>query len=695
MFKIHKKSDTIVFHTPLFLIIKSFLKLYVCIGFILRIILLFTAPEGASISFWEAIRTFIVGALGDLGMGMLVTLPLLFIHLGLNEWKYNKKVGWSIEGLLVIFFCYTMFTNSIFDEYGGGAPMIAKILLSYKLASFSLRFFIPSIRKKWRSISIYVAWTIYVMLMLTVSLGEFFFWQEFGVRYNFIAVDYLVYTNEVIGNIMESYSITPLIICIVLATGGIIYYQSFRDRFKLENLYTPKQLILQVGLYLSACLVGVLFLFGVNNLSSDNQLVSQLEQNGACDFCIAFQNNKLEYDHFYAMMPEKQCRFMYHELSKQNKDEEDSVISKSVKYHPNIVLITVESLSAEFLKQYGDTANLTPNLNQLMGKSLVFDNLYAVGNRTVRGLEALSLCIPPSAGESIIKRPNNKMGKLSVGYQLTNIGYQVQFLYGGDSYFDNMKDYFSHNNYEVIDRKIFKPEEITFKNIWGVCDEDMFNKSLKVFDKDAQKGKPFYAQIMTTSNHRPYTYPAGKIHMDGNPKCREGGVKYTYYAIGKFLRDAQNKPWFSNTVFIVIADHCASSAGKTSINIDKYHIPCIVYAPNIIAPKHINKICSQIDLMPTLFNVLHLPCNTQFTGTNILSKYYHQRAFMATYQDLGYLENGVLTVLSPVRKIEQYQVTPLKDHTFKETPLSQHRYTLIKEAQAYYQYAHLYIKAVK
>ena len=113
----------------------------------------------------------------------------------------------------------------------------------------------------------------------------------------------------------------------------------------------------------------------------------------------------------------------------------------------------MESLSADFLTRYGNRLNLTPQLDRLMQGSLVFDSLYAAGNRTVRGLEALSLCLPPSAGESIIKRKANRMGNLSVGSVLSRIGYKSQFIYGGDSYFDNMGDFFSHNGYEVIDRK--------------------------------------------------------------------------------------------------------------------------------------------------------------------------------------------------------------------------------------------------
>ena len=128
---------------------------------------------------------------------------------------------------------------------------------------------------------------------------------------------------------------------------------------------------------------------------------------------------------------------------------------------------------------------------------------------------------------------------------------------------------------------------------------------------------------MTTSNHRPYTYPSGRIKVDGDPNTREAAVKYTDYAIGKFINDARKKAWFQNTVFVVIADHCASSAGKTSLPIDRYHIPCLIYAPAILQPRKIETICSQIDVMPTLLSLLKLRCTVSFTGQDILAPTHH------------------------------------------------------------------------
>ena len=491
---------------------------------------------------------------------------------------------------------------------------------------------------------------------------------------------------------MESYSMVPIISTAVVVTAAIVWRRSRKYRFQVRNLYTPRQLALHLCVALLAGGCSWLTLWGVLSLPSYNQYVAQLEQNGSCNFCVAFNESRLEYDRFYPLLPQNEAIALYRQESKLDANGQKVLGNSMVNNRPNIVLITVESLSADFLTRYGNDENITPYLDRLMKRGMVFDSLYAAGNRTVRGLEALSLCNPPSAGESIIKRRKNRMGNLSVGSVLGNLGYRCQFLYGGDSYFDNMGDFFSHNGYEVIDRKQIDSHKITFSNIWGVCDEDMFTKSLEVFDANARSGKPFFAQIMTTSNHRPFTYPAGKIHVNGDPNTRAAAVKYTDYAIGRFIEEAERKPWFANTVFVVIADHCASSAGRTSLPVDRYHIPCVIYAPKLLRPAYINKVCSQIDIMPTVLSQLCKETKASFAGRDILAPDYKERAFMATYQDLGYLENGRLTVLSPVRRVTQFRVVP-DGNGHREEPVRDIDEQQVRRAKAFYQYVNLYLKA--
>lgn len=376
------------------------------------------------------------------------------------------------------------------------------------------------------------------------------------------------------------------------------------------------------------------------------------------------------------------------------------VMAASPEIHKNVVLISIESLSADFLKLYGNQQNLTPFLDELAQKSFVFANLYATGNRTVRGLEALTLCIPPTAGESIIKREGENKSKFTTGSVFQSKGYTVKFLYGGYSYFDNMKDFFGGNGYEIIDRDHLKPNEITFANVWGVCDEDMAKKAVSEMNSDAKKGKPFFYHWMTVSNHRPFTYPEGKIDIPGNSKSREGGVKYTDYSLKKFFEMAQKQPWFANTVFVIVADHCASSAGKTELPMDKYRIPGIIYAPGFVKAYKFTSLASQIDVMPTLFGLLNFNYQSKFMGQDVLSSGYQPRAYIATYQDLGYVTNSELTVISPVRKVKQYKLLQApnrevaKDFNvhYTEVPIKKKRKDLIQKTIAAYQTTSYWIK---
>ncbi|MEP6804388.1 MAG: LTA synthase family protein, partial [Flavobacterium sp.] len=267
-------------------------------------------------------------------------------------------------------------------------------------------------------------------------------------------------------------------------------------------------------------------------------------------------------------------------------------------------------------------------------------------------------------------------------------------MYGGDAFFDNMQDFYSGNGYDIVDKSSFSREEITFSNVWGVCDEDMYNKAIKVMNAEAKQNKPFFNHIMTVSNHRPFTYPNNKIDIPGDIKSRDGGVKYTDYALRKFFTMASKQPWFKNTVFVIVADHCASSAGKTQLPLDKYRIPAFIYDP-AAKPVKYNKLMSQIDLMPTLFGLLNFSYESKFFGQDVLKPDYKPRAFIATYQDLGLIKDNVLTVLSPKQQVKQFDlqinpkpgIAPEYQIYYNEKCLKTKRTDLINETISFYQTA--------
>jgi phosphoglycerol transferase MdoB-like AlkP superfamily enzyme len=192
---------------------------------------------------------------------------------------------------------------------------------------------------------------------------------------------------------------------------------------------------------------------------------------------------------------------------------------------------------------------------------------------------------------------------------------------------------------------------------------------------------------MTTSNHRPYTYPAGKINIPSGTG-REGAVKYTDYAIRQFFNKIKNKPWYKNTVVLLVADHCASSAGKDEIDISKYHIPClIVNLPNK-DKGNIDKMCSQIDLYPTLFNLLGWKYDSNLFGRNVLESDYVPRIILGTYQQLAYLRNDSLVILGPRQVAETFLYSMAGN---QQVPKKLPTY-IINEAIAQYQTAYYLFK---
>lgn len=675
--------------------------LYFIVSFVLRIVLLFHPITQSSFTFLESLKIFSLGIISDFFVFVVAASFLWLYLIFISNSKYKKPYGYVILGGFICLLLYIASGKSIFDEYGGALPKIVLIFVSIKTALFSLLLFLSKHRDKIRFWLFTFVIFLYVLLILQNAISEFFFWNEFGVKYNFIAVNYLIYTNEVIGNIMQSYPVIPIFSALFIVTAIITYFIVKNSKKYIESIPTLPQKLKISAIY------GVLFfcsIFAIPSLAktedSKNIFVNELQSNGIYKFYLAFQNNKLDYFKFYKTIPDQKAFALLKEqiptISGQNTEQE--VKNDSVEKRKNVVLITVESLSADFMKIYGNEQNITPFLDSLAQKSLLFTNVYAAGNRTVRGLEAVTLCLPPTAGESVVKREDNK-NKFSTGSVFRKKGYNVKFMYGGDAFFDNMQDFYSGNGYQIVDKSSFAENEITFSNVWGVCDEDMYNKAIKIMSAEAKENKPFFNHIMTVSNHRPFTYPNNKIDIPGNIKSRDGGVKYTDYALKQFFEQAKKQPWFNNTVFVIVADHCASSAGKTELPLDKYRIPAIVYSSDI-KPEKFTKLMSQIDIMPTVFGLLHFDYKSKFFGQDVFKPDYQPRALIATYQDLGLIKDNILTILSPKQQIKQFQlklnpksgIAPEFQLYYDQIPLKSENTNLADKAISYYQAASYVLK---
>ena len=527
---------------------------------------------------------------------------------------------------------------------------------------------------------------------LFLAVAEWLFWDEFFSRFNFIAVDYLLYTTEVLGNIRQSYPVGTVLLALLLPAAAITALLVRRVwRWSGEPLgWRPALLALLAYSGAVAATVGF-FNIDLKNFSTEDA-ANDLAGNGVYEFFAANYRNELSYDRHYATLPLAEAvakvRAALEEdggrlLSPGGEGFERKVSSGRPERRLNVVLISVESLGAEFLGAYGDSRGLTPNLDRLARESLWFAKVFATGNRTVRGMEALALALPPPPGQSIVRRPNNG-GLFSLGSVFASKGYTALFAYGGYGYFDNMNAFFEANGYRAIDRRNIPSDRIEVETIWGVADEHLFDYVLEEIDRErsARPGHPVFAHVMTTSNHRPFVYPSGRIDIPSGTG-RDGAVKYTDYAIGRFIEQARARPWFGDTVFVIVADHGANARSGMQIPVDKYLIPLLVYSPRHVAPRRIDRLTSQIDIAPTLLGLLDFSYTSKFFGRDILhAPPASDRAFVANYQTLGYLKGDRMVVLQPKKKVEVFRMS--KDMTHRE-PLQDP--ALAREAISFYQVA--------
>ena len=282
----------------------------------------------------------------------------------------------------------------------------------------------------------------------------------------------------------------------------------------------------------------------------------------------------------------------------------------------NLVVIIMESLGSDFVESQNGMRGLTPNLDRLREEGVFFDDIYAIGTRTSRGIEALiSGYMPTSKSSSIIKMDLAQHNFFTIAALLKEHGYNNKFIYGGEGHFDNMASFFLGNGFdEVIDENDFQSPE--YRGSWGVSDEDTFilaNEEIKAHDDT-----PSLTVILTMSNHLPFDIPEGKIEQVNTPKnTPENATKYSDYALGKFFEMAKKEAYYDNTVFLITADHPMRIRGKHLVPVDKFRIPALIIAPDL-EPQVIHKTGSQIDLPTTAIGLLGFETTHPMTGRNLL-----------------------------------------------------------------------------
>lgn len=513
---------------------------------------------------------------------------------------------------------------------------------------------------------------------------EYYFFEEFRSRLNTVSVDYLLYPHEVFVNIWEAYPVGRILTaCATFAVlwtsavpfllPGCLQQPQPRDQTR-SRFRTVGWLILAAVL-----LLPTVSLKGVQ--VSRERTLNEVANNGTLSFISAFWTRHLDYTAFYrtlavneaytrarALLQQPGTRFIGGEHDIRRHVEGDPNRPKL-----NLVVILEESLGSEFWGSLGHPGpTLTPEMDQLaQTEGLLFTNLYASGNRTVRGLEGVLASFPPLPGDSIVKRTFSDNVD-TLGRILKRDGYQTVFLYGGRGVFDGMRAFTTANGYDrFIEQKHF--ENPTFTTIWGVCDEDLMNRAILECRTLAATGKPFHAAILSVSNHKPFTYPRGRIPENPDERQRGNAVKYADYALGQFFKAAKKEAFWTNTVFAVVADHGARVYGSQSIPIHSYEIPLVIAGPAIVhTPQRVGSLGGSLDVAPTLLGLIGRPYDTVFFGRDLLRPPNSPaRLFLNHNRDIGLYRDERLVVLGLRQGLETYAGDPKRVDMKRIEPTSQ------------------------
>ncbi|MGZ0708366.1 LTA synthase family protein [Coraliomargarita sp. W4R53] len=313
----------------------------------------------------------------------------------------------------------------------------------------------------------------------------------------------------------------------------------------------------------------------------------------------------------------------------------------------NLVIVLEESLGATFVESLGGRP-VTPEIEKLKDEGWWFENLYATGTRSVRGIEAVTAGFLPTPARSVVKLSLSQSNFFTIANLLQAKNYFTEFIYGGEAHFDNMRLFFTGNGFEsIVDQHDFV--EPVFAGTWGASDEDLFNKADERIQKLHDSGQPFFSLVFTSSNHSPFEYPEGRIELfDEDPATENNAVKYADYALGQFIKTAKTRDYWKDTLFLVVADHDIRVRGDSLVPVKHFHIPGFILGADI-EPRRIKTVASQVDLPTTLLSLMGISAEHPMIGRDLSTEPagLPGRAFMQYGENYCMMEGDELVILRP------------------------------------------------
>ncbi|WP_205663240.1 LTA synthase family protein [Alteromonas facilis] len=578
-------------------------------------------------------------------------------------------------GLVALFYDRVAATDELFNIFiqGVRADIILMSILAAIPILLSLLFAGPLTHKVWFKFT-YLWALVGLCVVVFLELTTPMFIQQYDIRPNLLFVEYLKYPKEVCSMLWVGFK--GAIVGVTI--GGVIAYIAAKRILavpqSMQHSWSLKKRLLIWPLCVFLAFAGIRSttehrpanpsLFAITADSMVNSIVI----NSGYSLIYALYNlrHESESSDIYGELPIDEMTQLTRDwpwLQHYQYDSEQPTLhfqpaTIERETPPNIVIILHESLGATFVGSLGGVP-VTPELEKLKSEGMWFDNLYATGTRSVRGIEAVIAGFMPTPAQSTVKLSGSQRDFSTLASILAPHGYHTQFIYGGEAHFDSMRSFFTGNGFaQVIDLPdITSP---VFVGSWGASDEDLFNTAHDNFVELNQAGQPFFSLVFTSSNHEPFEFPDDRIELYEQPKATaNNAVKYADWAMGQFFQQAKASEYWDNTIFLVVADHDNRVYGSNLIPVEKFRIPGVIVG-GPIEPEVIEPVASQIDLAPTLLSLAGIStCHVMDGRDFTLDKHSPGRALLQFETLFALMQEQELTILRP-------DSTPLHAHYEKD-----------------------------
>jgi phosphoglycerol transferase MdoB-like AlkP superfamily enzyme len=493
-------------------------------------------------------------------------------------------------------------------------------------------------------------WYFYLMVAVynLAAFGDIGIYGEWRTKLSYRALLYLQNPSEVINTAETEHTLLLIVLWSVFTVLFCWLYTKlvepdFTESEEKED-YKPNVYVLSGSFVL---VLGMLFLGmrgGLNEIPITSSKVYYSSHKFANEMCVNPAYYLVE-NILNSKKVETRAHFNYMDMENAKRRTEslhafacDSTVNILKIERPNIVVILLESWSADLIESLGGEPGITPNFRELEKDGLLFTNIYASANRSQHAMSSLFGGLPGMPVTTITNHPDKYYAVPSLVKKMDSIGYHTSFYFGGELNYGNILSYLRYNEFdEIVEGKDIN--EGFFKGKLGYHDTDVMPWYVEQLSRYEQ---PFFSTLFTQSSHSPYDYPKifEEIEWPAIEKQYVNSGYYTDIAIGMFMEKAKQQEWYDSTLFVFVADHShATYKNHRMESFDHHKIPMLIYGEPLqdsLRGMTFDKICGNTDLPATILAQLGMKHDEFIWSKDVFGKCYKPFAFFELNNGLGW-----------------------------------------------------------